>query len=309
MSTPAPTASNHSVYADGCAWIENQFVPIGEARIPINDTGFTRSDCTYDVVSVWDGRFFRLEEHLDRFMAACKRGRFNPPLSRPEIRTVLLECVRHTGLRSAYVEMIVTRGVPPAGQRNPKHFPNNFYAFAIPYVWVATPEQQDAGLDLVIARSARRIGTESVDPTMKNFHWGDFNRALFEADERNASQVVLLNSAGEITEGPGFNLFVLKGRQLFTPSSGVLLGITRQTVIDLAEGLDLSTKIQNFSEEFLLSADEVFLTSTAGGVMPVVSVEQKLLGNGKPGTISCRIRDAYWQAHQRDEWSTEVNYD
>ena len=310
MSTPSPHSNTNAsnAYADGCAWIEGQYLPIGEARIPINDTGFTRSDCTYDVVSVWNGRFLRLDDHLERFAKACDKGRFAPPLKRPEIRAVLMDCVRHAGLRDAYVEMIVTRGVPPAGERNPKNFPNRFYAFAIPYVWVATPEQQAEGLDLVVARQSRRIAPTSVDPTMKNFHWGDFNRALFEANDRAAQHVVLVNDEGAITEGPGFNVFALKDGVLHTPASGVLLGITRKTVIQLAEQQGTEVRIADFDESVLLDADEIFLTSTAGGVMPVTHIEKRPLGDGRPGPFATAIRKAYWDAHAFDEWSTAVDY-
>ncbi len=304
--TPAAPAAR---FAAGCAWIEGEYLPIAEARIPITDTGFTRSDCTYDVVAVWQGRFFRLEDHLDRFAASCRGGRFTAPLSRAAMREVLAGCVRRSALREAYVEMIVTRGVPPAGERDPRRFANRFYAFAIPYVWIAAPELQERGISLAVARDTQRIDPRSVDPRIKNFHWGDLVRGLFEAYDRDAANVVLLNAAGEVTEGPGFNIFALVGDALWTPASGMLEGITRRTVLELAERAGIAVRVGQFDAKTLYSARELFITSTAGGVMPVTRLDGATVGDGRPGPVTARLRQAYWDAHGDPALTTPVEYD
>ena len=103
------------------------------------DSGFTRSDVTYDVVAVWNGKFFRLQDHLNRFERGWKRLRMNPELSVAQMREILFECVRRSGLRNAYVEMIISRGLDEEGSRDPRRFRNRFYAYAIPYVWIGKP--------------------------------------------------------------------------------------------------------------------------------------------------------------------------
>ncbi len=113
--------SEEKIYADGAAFMEGEYVPIAEARIPILDWGFLHSDATYDVVSVWDGRFFRLEDHLDRFERGVARLRMKLPYDRDRIRDIVFECVRKTGLRRAYVEIVATRGMPRPGSRDPRH--------------------------------------------------------------------------------------------------------------------------------------------------------------------------------------------
>ena len=293
-------------WAAGCAHIDGRFVPIDEARIPITDTGFTRCDCTYDVVATWHGRFFRLDDHLARFERSWRALRLNPPLSPAAIREVLIECVRRSGLKDAYVEMIVTRGSPPPGDRDPRNFKHRFYAFAVPYVWLVKPDDQLRGSHLVIAREVVRIDQHAVDPTVKNFHWGDLTRGLFEAFARAADTVVLLNAAGEVTEGPGFNLFAVSAGRLWTPASGVLLGITRDTVIQLAARAGIATTVAMFGAEHLLAAEEIFLTSTAGGVMPVTRLDGQPVGNGQPGAITLALRQAYWDAHHEPHWTTPV---
>ncbi|NNL84368.1 MAG: branched-chain amino acid transferase, partial [Myxococcales bacterium] len=146
-----------SRYADGCAYIEGRYCPIAEARIPITDVGFLKSDATYDVVAVWKGRFFRLEDHLDRFERSIRALHMSLPVDRDELRRILFECVRRAGLRDSYVDMIATRGVAEGGNRDPRKFSNRLYAYAVPYVWIVRPEQQEKGAHLVIAERTVRI--------------------------------------------------------------------------------------------------------------------------------------------------------
>jgi len=297
-----------SQFANGCAYIDGSYCPIAQARIPILDAGFTRSDLTYDVVAVWNGKFFRLDDHLNRFQKGYQRLRLTPGLSVAGMRAVLFECVRRSGLRNAYVEMIVSRGLDVEACRDLRRFSNRFYALAIPYVWIAKPEIQAAGIHLVVAEKTIRIPPNAVDPTVKNFHWGDLVRGIYEAYDRDAFTAVLPDAGGNITEGPGFNIFVYYENQLLTPESGVLEGITRQTVLDLAEEQGIAARRTMFNASVLENAAEVFLTSTAGGVIPVTTVNGKPIGNGKPGQITSRIQKRYWEAHDEARWTTPVHY-
>jgi branched-chain amino acid aminotransferase len=299
----------NSIYEKGCAWIDGQFVPIDKAAIPITDTGFTRSDLTYDVVSVWNGKFFRLEDHLNRFERGWNRIRMHPQMSRSEMEQVVFECVAKSGLREAYVEMIITRGIPLDGDRDPRNFVNRFYAFAIPYVWIAKPEHQLVGIKLVIANSTHRTPSTCIDPTVKNFQWGDLNQGLHEAYDRDAFSAVLLDADGNVTEGPGFNVFAYYEGRLITPPDGILQGITRATVIELAEELGIPCSIEPMSADRLRAADEIFLTSTAGGVMPVTVLDGQTIADGEPGKVTMLVRELYWDAHDRSQWTAAVNYE
>jgi hypothetical protein len=173
FSSPSPEDAD---FGRGAAYVEGEIVPVLDARIPLLDTGFTRSDATYDVVAVWNGKFFRLDDHLERFERSCRELRLTPPLGRGEIRDLLSELVRRAGLRESYVEVICTRGVDTAGVRDPREFQNRFYAFAVPYVWLLAREDHETGMHAVITRTVRRISSQAVDPTVKNFHWGDLTR-------------------------------------------------------------------------------------------------------------------------------------
>jgi branched-chain amino acid aminotransferase len=295
-------------FAAGCAWIDGQYVPISEARIPILDTGFLRSDLTYDVVAVWEGRFFRLDDHLERLFAGCRRIHLTSPLTKAEIQVILTETVRRSGLRNAYVEVVVTRGVAATGERDPRLLTPRLYAYAIPYVWIVTPESQLQGTDVVVARNTHRIPPGAVDPTVKNFHWGDLIRGVFEAYDRGAWLPILPSAEGMVTEGPGFNVFAYIDDVLRTPGSGVLEGITRRTVIEIAQEDGIKVMVGDITVDDLHRATELFLSSTGGGVMPVARLDGRLVGGGCPGPITTKIRDRYWELHRDPRYTCEVVY-
>ena len=302
------TAEDRKAYADGAAFVDGGFVPIAEARIPILDWGFLRSDATYDVAHVWRGSFFRLEDHLDRFERSMKHLRLSPPYGRDEIRDILVECVRLSGLRDAYAEIICTRGIPRPGSRDPRECENRFYAFVVPFVWIADPERQERGLHAVIG-TRQRIAPESVDPTVKNYHWLDLEVGLLEAYERGGETVILTDAHDNVVEGPGFNVFAVLGGAISTPDHGVLQGITRRTVIELAAEHGIPIEARRLAADELRRADEVFLSSTAGGVVPVTTVDSEFVGDGEPGPVTLRLRDAYWQLHDDPRFSLPVPYD
>ncbi len=296
-----------SAFPDGTAYVDGQFVPISEARVPILDYGFLRSDATYDVVHVWQGRFFRLDDHLDRFLGGVARLHMRVPYGRDKIRDILGECVRLSELRDAYVEMICTRGVPPPGSRDPRQCTNRFYAFAVPFVWIATPEKQSQGLHLVISQ-VKRIPAESVDPTIKNYHWLDLVAGTYDAYSRGAETAILIDREGNVVEGPGFNIFVVKNSKMVTPGRGMLEGITRKTVIEMAHTFGIPVETRSVSAEETRQADEGFITSTAGGIMPVTKVDGHVLGDGKPGPITLRLREQYWSLHQDPRYTSSIRY-
>ena len=293
---------DRGAYADGAAFVDGRFVPIAEARVPILDWGFLRSDATYDVAHVWRGSFFRLEDHLDRFERSMEGLRLSLPLTRDDIREILIECVRLSGLRDAYAEIICTRGIPKPGSRDPRDCENRFYAFVVPFVWIADPEKQEHGLHAVIA-DRQRIAPSSVDPTVKNYHWLDLEVGLLEAYERGGETVILTDASDNVVEGPGFNVFAVHDGSISTPDSGVLQGITRKTVIELAVEHDIPIEERPVPTTSLRHADEAFLSSTAGGIMPLTTVDGEALGGGKPGPVTLRLRDAYWKLHDDPRFS------
>jgi branched-chain amino acid aminotransferase len=295
-------------WSAGAAYIDGAVMPLREARIPVTDWGYRRSDVTYDVVSVYFGAFFRLDDHLRRFRGSMEKLRLNPRESDEEIAAILTDLVRRAGLREAYVAMDCLRGRPPAGAPyHPAYSRNYLICFAMPWVWVFTPEQQERGVHAIIADTPR-IPLESVDPTAKNFHWGDLTRASFEAHDQSAETAILLDFAGNVTEGPGFNVFAVVDGTVLSPPRGALEGITRLSVFELCESLGVPYEIRTISRAEIEGADEIFLSTTAGGVMPISRLGARILGNDRPGPIASSLRTAFWDRRREGWHATPIAY-
>jgi len=291
-------------FSKGAAHIYGDLVPIAEAKISILDWGFLHSDATYDVVHVWQGSYFRLDDHLDRFFNGMERLHMSIAYSREEVAAILSDCVKATGLREAYVEMITTRGQPKPGSRDPRTCTNQFFAFAIPFVWIKEPQ---AGLNLVVSHR-QRIAVESVDPMVKNYHWLDLVMGQYDAYERGGETAALVNAQGNITEGPGFNIFAIKDAVITTPASRVLAGITRKTAIELATEFGYMVVEGDLSPADARSADELFATSTAGGIMPITTIDAQVVGSGAIGPITQKLQTAYWARHDNPVYSSAIQY-
>jgi len=291
-------------FEGGSVFIEGDWKPLSEAKVSMFDWGFTRSDVTYDVATAWHGAFFRLDDHLDRFFHSLEKMRMTVPYSRAEVRQILHACVKAGGLEDAYVAMVCTRGVPPRGARDPRLAVNRFYAYALPFVWIAPPEKQAQGIDLHVSRRIR-IAPESVDPTVKNYHWIDLVMSMFDAYDRGADTSCVVDAQGNVAEGPGFNVFMVKGGVVRTPDRGVLEGISRKTVIELCGALGIPLRVEPVPAVELASADEVFISSSGGGVLPIARIDGQPLGDF-PGPITKRLRDAYWALHDDPRYRDPV---
>jgi branched-chain amino acid aminotransferase len=296
-------------FSGGAAYVDGRFVPLDKATLPITDWGYRRSDVTYDVVSVWRGLFFRLDDHIARFRRSMNALRLSPAETDDDIRRILDRCVRLSGLREAYVAFDCVRGRPIAGKPyHPAHTRNYVIAFARPWVDLFSPEIQARGAHLIVAK-APRIPEESIDPTVKNFHWGDLTRALFEADDADADGAVLVDRGGFVTEGPGYNIFSVTAGEVATPDHGALEGVTRKSVIELCAELNIRCSVRPVPVQELLQADEIFVTTTAGGPMPVSRIDGRMMGNDRPGALSSRLKASFWQKREAGWHGTPIDYD
>ena len=154
----------------------------------------------------------------------------------------------------------------------------------------------------------RRIPADSVDPRVKNYHWGDFTSGLFEAKDRGFETTMLLDHAGNVTEGPGFNVFAVFENRLVTPENGVLHGITRRTVLDMAHERGLNVQARALPLEEFWTADEVFLSSSGGGVIPVARVDDRHFSNAAPGPVARMLRRDYFAWMERADLRSPIAY-
>jgi branched-chain amino acid aminotransferase len=300
-------------YAMGGAFTGDHYCPLLEASVPLVDCGFMHADAAYDVVSVSRGNFFRLDQHQDRFALSCRAIHVQNPMGRAEEAEILHKVVALAGLKDAYVWWAVTRGLPPLGRGDmidPQKFQPRFYAFASPFVWVADDDQRTRGLALVLSAERVRISPRAVDPTSKNFHWLDMQMALFEAGRRGGEWALLPDEEGYLTEATGANVFVVRDGVVLTPDSGCLLGITRQSVFDLCAEMGVSAKATRIHGDELYGSDEIFLTTTAGSIMPASSIDGKPVGGREgPGKISVALHNRYWERRWEGWDATPVRYE
>jgi branched-chain amino acid aminotransferase len=144
---------------------------------------------------------------------------------------------------------------------------------------------------------------------VKNFHWGDLTRALFEAHDADADGAVLVDRGGFVTEGPGYNIFSVTAGEVATPDRGALEGVTRKSVIELCAELDIRCSVRPVLVQELLQADEIFVTTTAGGPMPVSRINGRMMGNDRPGPLSSRLKATFWKKREAGWHGTPIDYD
>ena len=292
----------------GYGYIDGEFVPMSEMRLPVTDLGFQLSDMCYDALHIHKGRYFRMNDHLDRFENAVAERRYETlGMGRDGFAEVLMGCASRSGLRESMVTIVATRGVPDSGHKDLRSCQNRLMAWAVPYYSVVSDVEMRDGCDIVVAETLR-IPPEAVNPRIKNYGRLDFVAAMFEAYEKDARYAVLLDGEGNVTEGRGWNIFALREGRLISPDDGVLEGITRRTVVELAGRLNIEAQLATLPVDELRGAEEIFLTSTAGGIVPVRSIDGEDVGEGGPGPVTQRLTDMYWDLHADDAYSTPIDY-
>ncbi|MGG5809106.1 aminotransferase class IV [Falsiroseomonas sp. CW058] len=281
-------------FSRALAWIDGGVVPLAEARIPVRDLGLMYADMTYDVVHSWRGGFFRLDDHLDRFLASCAGLRLDPGMTRDALRRRLAELLRRSGLPDALVYFACTRGLAVPGTRDPARSRNAFFATVTPLVLRGQPEEMRRGLHATLPRDVARIPAESVNPVWKNSHWGDFIRATFAAKDSGHDVPVLLAADGAVAEAPGFNVVALVDGALVSPDRGVLEGISCRTMFEIARDLGIPARYGRLMPEELARAEEAFLTATSCGLFPVTRIDGRPVGAGVPGPVTTRLLNTYY---------------
>ncbi len=291
----------------GIAYQRGSYLPVEEASIPILDPAFTKSDVVFDAVSVWDGSFFRLDDHLRRFRASCDYVRMTPPCPEDEIRRILAQCVDRAGFSAAIVYMLCTRGRYGGGVAfgDPRTCENEFMAYSVPYYWVVPRERVETGTHLWVAET-RRAPDAAINQRIKSFNRMDLTRAQFEAFDAGADAPLLLSTDGYLTEGPGFNLWILRAGKALTPGDNLLEGITRLTVFDLCREAGLGAETANLRPEELAEADEAFISTSGGGLIPLTRVNGRAIGDGKPGAATRRLGALYWEKRAQGWHGTPV---
>lgn len=287
--------------SNGIAYQKGRYLPVDDACIAILDPAFTKSDVVFDAVSFGDGGFFRLADHIERFHASCAHVRMKPPVADDEIMHIMAQCADRAGFPDGLLFILCTRGRYAGGSElgDPRTCVNEFIAFSVPYFSVVPKERTQTGAHLWIAET-RRAPDVAINQRCKNFNRMDLTRAQFEALDAGADAPVLLSIEGFLTEGPGFNVWIIKDGRAVTPGENLLEGITRRTVFDLCKAIGVHAEAADLTPDDLAKADEVFISSTGGGLIPVTRVNDRPIANGAPGLTTCQLRDLYWEKRAKN---------
>lgn len=286
---------------EGVVFMDGEYLPPGEARMSIFDYGFVWSDVVYDVTSVWKGWFFKLDEHLDRFDRSCEGFRLRHPHSREELRGILAECVARAGLEDAYVKVELSRGVTPNHSRDLRLAENRFTAYAIPYMWIWGEERCRGGSNIHLSRRYERISSRAVDQRFKNYNRADLVQARLDAFDAGCDDAMLVGPDGELTEGFGWNVLLVHDGVVSTPDWNVLEGCTRSAIAEICADEGVPYVSRRVEPAELETADEVLAATTAGGVMPVVAIDSRPVGDGRPGRVTRMLQEQYW-ARRAEGW-------
>jgi len=271
-------------------YIDGFFVPREEAKISVWDHGLLYGDGVFEAIRVYDWNIFKLKEHINRLFESAKAIMINIPLSKDELISKTVEIVKKNNLRYGYIRIIVTRGVGPMGvdPRNCKK----------PTIIIMTERREPIWGErpiVAITSSIRRIPPECIDPKIKSLNYLNNILAKIEAINVGADAAIMLNIQGYVSEASTENIIIVKNSFLYAPplEAGILRGITRETIMEIAKDLNISVVERNLTIHDLYTADEVFLEGTAAELAPVVIIDGRIISDGKPGPIFKKIYEEY----------------
>ena len=274
-------------------YINGKFYSEKNSKISVFDHGLLYGDGVFEGIRAYHGRVFKLKEHIDRLFYSAKAILLNIPMSKQQLMDATVETCRKNNLNDGYVRLVVTRGAGTLGL-NPNRCSNPQVIIIADTIQLYPASLYKKGMEIVTVATTRNHHN-AVNPAIKSLNYLNNILAKIEANTAGYEEAIMLNSEGYVAECTGDNLFIIKDNQMFTPSlsSGALHGITRQTSIDLVGELGVPTSEPNLTRYDLYNADECFLTGTGAEIVPVVKIDERKIGNGKPGKITKKLVKAY----------------
>jgi branched-chain amino acid aminotransferase len=274
-------------------FIDGKYYSERDAKISVFDHGLLYGDGVFEGIRAYNGRVFRLKEHIDRLFYSAKAILLEIPMSHAALMKATVETCRQNKLRDGYIRLVVTRGVGTLGL-NPNRCKRGSVIIIADRIQIYPPELYQRGMDIVTVATTRNLHS-ALNPAIKSLNYLNNILAKIEANNAGVEEAVMLNAEGFVAECTADNLFIVKNGKLFTPplSAGALYGITRQTVMELAEESGLEVAEPNLTRYDLFCADECFLCGTGAEIVPVTKIDGRVIGNGKPGTITKKLVEDY----------------
>ncbi|EHQ90352.1 branched-chain-amino-acid transaminase [Desulfosporosinus youngiae] len=277
-------------------YLNGAFVPEEEAKVSVFDHGFLYGDGIFEGIRAYHGRVFKLEEHLKRLYESAKSINLSIGLTKQEMQEVVLESLRRNGLKDAYIRLVVSRGKGDLGL-NPDNCSGASIVCIAAQIKLFEESMYEQGLDVKTV-AIRRNNPDSLNPRIKSLNYLNNIMAKIESIQAGVIEAIMLTQDGYVAEGTADNIFIYRNNVLITPplSAGILEGVTRNTVIQLADELGINVKEELFTRHDLYTADECFLTGTAAELIPVRNVDGRVIGAGVPGPVFKQLLEVF-RAH------------
>jgi len=274
-------------------YIDGKYYDEKAARISVFDHGFLYGDGIFEGIRIYNGRVFKLKEHLDRLFCSAKAILLTIPLSRAQIAQAVVATCRRNKLRDGYIRLVVTRGIGTLGL-NPNRCSNPSVVIIVGKIQLYPTELYKNGMNIVTVPTTRNLHS-ALNPAIKSLNYLNNILAKIEANQAGCEEAVMLNAEGYVAECTGDNLFIVHERHLYTPplSAGALYGITRRVVMDIASESGLAVSEPNLTRYDLYNADECFLTGTGAEIVPIVKIDGRIIGTGKPGPVTQKLVTQY----------------
>ena len=270
-------------------YIDGQFYDKENAKISVFDHGLLYGDGVFEGIRFYNGRVFRLDEHIDRLFDSARAIALNIGMDKSAVIEATLETIRQNNLQDGYIRLVVTRGVGDLGL-NPMLCPKASLFIIASKITLYSADKYENGLDVVTC-ATRRIPHGALSPMVKSLNYLNNVMAKIEAQNAGAGEGLMLNEQGFVSECTGDNIFIIKNGVITTPpiSAGALAGVTRSVVFDLASEFGIPIHEPMMTRYDIFTADECFLTGTAAEIIPAVKLDTRLIGDGKPGPITRRL--------------------
>jgi branched-chain amino acid aminotransferase len=274
-------------------YIDGKYYDEANAKISVFDHGLLYGDGIFEGIRAYNGRVFKLKEHIDRLFASAKAILLQIPISHKHMMRAVVETCRANKIRDGYIRLVVTRGVGTLGL-NPNRCKKSSVIVIAGKIQLYPPALYQKGMEIITVATTRNLHS-ALNPAIKSLNYLNNILAKIEANNGGCEEAIMLNAEGFVSECTGDNIFIAKGEKLFTPplSAGALYGITRQTVMELAEESGLQVSEPNLTRYDLFNADECFLTGTGAEIIPVVKIDGRTIGTGKPGSVTKQLVEKY----------------
>jgi branched-chain amino acid aminotransferase len=274
-------------------YVDGKFCNERDAKISVFDHGLLYGDGVFEGIRAYNGRVFKLKEHIDRLYASAKAILLTIPMSHKDVMAATVETCRQNKLRDGYIRLVVTRGVGTLGL-NPNRCKNPSVIIIADKIQLYPVEVYQRGLEIITVPTTRNLHS-ALNPAIKSLNYLNNILAKIEANNSGCEEAIMLNAEGFVSECTGDNIFIVKGGDLMTPplSAGALYGITRKVVMEIAAESGLRVSEPNLTRYDVFNADECFLTGTGAELVPVVKIDGRVIGNGKPGPVTRRLVTQY----------------